>query len=331
MMSSPQPKIYFFPRLAKRVRREVRVRALLLTLPLLRVLPIEAGAALGWLAWYLAPRQRRLAREHLRLAFPDKSDRERDRIGRASFANLGRAALETARVDRLDIRAAVEMDPRDEALLRAAHAQGKGVVVVTGHIGAWELFARRIAELGLPCGTVAKEAQDPRLTALLREGRERSGLRLFWRGAPMSAREVLRFLTREGGVLGILIDQDTRVAGHFVPFFGRPAFTPRAAGDLAARLGAPMIFGCAHRVARGVHRMVLRTVEAERTGDRERDSLALTAAATCCVEDEVRSRPDEWVWMHPRWRTQKPDIAGKKQLETEQKNTLVRLDSGRAR
>jgi len=330
-MSRPAKNNYFFSGLAKRVRREGRVRALLLALPLLRVLPIEAGAALGWVAWYLAPRQRRLAREHVKTAFPDKSVRERDRIGRASFANLGRAALETARVDRLDIRAAVEMDPRDEALLRAAHAQGKGVVVVTGHIGAWELFARRIAVLGLPCGTVAKEAQDPRLTALLQERREGSGLRLFWRGAPMSGREMLRFLSRDGGLLGILIDQDTRVAGHFVPFFGRLAFTPRAAGDLAARLGAPMIFGCVHRVARGVHRLVLRSVEAERTGDRERDSVSLTAAATRCIEDEVRIRPDEWVWMHPRWRTQAPEIPEESQLGTEQKNALGRLDSGRTR
>jgi len=329
-MSRPEKKL-FFSRLAKKVRREVRVRALLLALPLLGVLPIEAGAALGWLAWYLAPRQRRLAREHLKIAFPDNSGRERDRIGRASFANLGRAALETARADRLDIRAAVQMDPRDEALLRAAHAQGKGVLLVTGHIGAWELFARRIAVLGLPCGTVAKEAQDPRLTALLKERRGRSGLRLFWRGAPMSGREMLKFLSREGGLLGILIDQDTRVAGHFVPFFGRLAFTPRAAGDLAARLGAPMIFGCAHRMARGVHRMVLRSVDTERTGDRERDSAALTAAATRCIEEEVRIRPDEWVWMHPRWRTQALDIAEERQLETEQKNTRGRLDSGRAR
>jgi KDO2-lipid IV(A) lauroyltransferase len=303
----------------------------LLALPVLRVLPVEAGAALGWLAWYLAPRQRRLARKHLTIAFPEKSARERDRVGRASFANLGRAALETARVDRLDIRAVVELDPRDEGLLRAAHAQGKGVLVVTGHIGAWELFARRLAVLGLPSGTVAKEAQDPRLTELLRDSRERSGIRLFWRGAPMSGRDMLRFLTGEGGLLGVLVDQDTRVAGHFVPFFGRTAFTPRAAGDLAARLDAPMIFGCAHRVARGVHRIVLRSVETQRTGDRERDSLELTAAATRCIEEEVRKRPDEWVWMHPRWRTQAPDIAREKQFETEQKNGLGRLDSGRAR
>jgi KDO2-lipid IV(A) lauroyltransferase len=293
----------------KRLRRELRVRALLLGLPLLRVLPLSAGAALGWLAWHLVPRQRRLAREHLEVAFPEKSERERARIGRRSFENLGRAVLETARAERLDIRRTVELGAAEEALLRAAHAEGKGVVVATAHIGAWELFARRVAALGIPCGTVAKEAHDPRLTALLERSREGGGVKVFWRGAPMSAREILRFLKSEGGIFGILIDQDTRVAGHFVPFFGRPAFTPRAAGDLAVHLGAPFLFACAHRVARGVHRMVVRRLDVPRTGDRDRDSLALTAAATLAIEEEIRKRPEEWVWMHPRWRTQPTDFS----------------------
>jgi KDO2-lipid IV(A) lauroyltransferase len=293
----------------KRFRRELRVRALLLVLPLLRALPLEAGASLGWLAWYLVPRQRRLAREQLSLAFPEKSARERDRIGRESFANLGRAALETARGERLDIVRTVQLGQREEELLRAAHAEGKGVIVVTAHIGAWELFARRMGALGIPCGTVGKEAHDPRITALLARSRETGGVRVFWRGSPLSAREILRFLKSEKGILGVLIDQDTRVAGHFVPFFGRPAFTPRAAGDLAVHLSAPLVFACAHRVARGMHRMVVRRIDVPRTGDRDRDSLALTVAATLAIEEEIRKRPEEWVWMHPRWRTQSSDIS----------------------
>src|SRR5215475_12018514 len=179
-MATGQKKNNLFFGAAKRVRKEVRVRALLVSPPLLRHLPLGAGAALGWLAWYAVPRQRRLAQEQLRIAFPEKTQRERDRIGRKSFANLGRTALETARGDRLDIKAVVPLDPRDEAVLRAAHAQGKGVLVATAHIGAWELFARRICALGLPCGTVAKEAHDPRITALLQRSREQSGLRVFW-------------------------------------------------------------------------------------------------------------------------------------------------------
>jgi len=299
------------PGVWKRLRRELRVRALILALPLLRVLPLAAGAALGWLAWYLAPRQRRLAREHLAIAFPERTASERDRIGRGSFANLGRGVLELARVERLDIQRTVELGAQEEQVLRSAHAEGKGVVIATAHIGVWELFARRMGATGIPCGTAAKESQDPRITALLQRSREGAGVKTFWRGSPMSAREILRFLKKEGGIVGVLIDQDTRVAGHFVPFFGRPAFTPRAAGDLAAHVGAPLLFACSHRVARGVHRMVVRRLEVERTGDRDRDSLALTEAATAAIEEEIRKRPDQWVWMHPRWRTQPFEIAGK--------------------
>ncbi|HZX96362.1 MAG TPA: lipid A biosynthesis acyltransferase [Myxococcales bacterium] len=297
--------------LGKRIRRELRVRALFLALPLLRVLPLPVGAALGWLAWYLVPRQRRLASAHLAIAFPEKNERERARVGRTSFANLAVSILESGRADRLDIAKTVELPADAEAVLRGALAQGKGVVVATGHIGAWELFARRVASLGIPAGTAAKEAHDPRITRLLDESRKRAGVRVFWRGAPLAAREMLRFL-RKGGILGILIDQDTRVAGHFVPFFGRPAFTPRAAGDLAAHVGAPLLVGGAHRVARGVHRIFFRTVAVDRTGDRDRDSLALTAAATEALESEIRAAPEEWVWMHPRWRTELPEISREK-------------------
>jgi len=302
-MNALQKKNNFFfgAEARKRFRRELRVRALLLALPLLSRLPPALGAVLGSLAWYLTPRQRRLARAHLAIAFPEKTIEERDRIGRRSFGNLGRAMLEAARGDVRD----VELDAADEAVLRSAHAQGKGVVVVTGHLDNWELFGRRITLLGMPCGTVAKEAQDPRLTELLRKSRESFGMRVFWRGSPLSGRELIRFV-KSGGILGILIDQDTRVAGHFVPFFGKLAFTPRAAGDLAVRLGAPMLFGCARRLAGNLHRVVFHRIETPLTGDRDRDSLALTAAATRAIENEIRANPSGWVWMHPRWRTQPP-------------------------
>ena len=214
----------------KRFRRELRVRVLLAALPLLRVLPLRAGAALGWLAWYLVPRQWRLAQAHLALAFPERSEGERARIGRASFVNLGLAALEAARADRLDIRKTVELGPDAERVLRAVQAKGNGVVLVTGHIGAWELFARRVAALGFPCGTVAKEAHDPRLTALLQRSREAAGVRVFWRGDPMSARQILRFL-RAGGMLGFLIDQDPKLIGARLRALGADA-------ELRRRLGA---------------------------------------------------------------------------------------------
>jgi KDO2-lipid IV(A) lauroyltransferase len=94
------------------------------------------------------------------------------------------------------------------------------------------------------------------------------------------------------------------VQGQFVPFFGRPAFTPRAASDLAVRTRAPVLFGCVHRVEPTRHRIVLRRIELPEEGDRERGSLALTAALTREIEAQIRLAPHEWVWMHRRWQTQ---------------------------
>ncbi len=297
--------------LRKRVRRELRVRALLFFLPLLGKLPhrlaVAIGGAVGSLAWYLVGSERQLALTHLALALPELTAVERARIGRASFANLGRSALELAAVAGLQHRLSqvVQLDDEGRTLLREAHAQGKGCVFVSCHVGNWELLARRIALEGFPCGTVAREAQDPRLTALLERSRQGAGVQVLWRGKPGLARALLRLL-RAGGFVGLLIDQDTDVRGYFVPFFGRPAFTPRAAGDLAVRTGAPMLFGCVHRVAPAVHRVVIRSIAVPASGDREADSLAATAAATRAIEEEVRRRPDEWVWMHRRWRTKEP-------------------------
>ena len=293
----------------KRLRREVRVRALLLAFPLLSRLPhrlaVAVGGAVGFLAWFLVAKERRLALAHLAIAFPALDERSRARIGRASFVNLGRSALELAAASALQPRlaAVAQVGPAEAKLLRAAHEAGRGVIFISCHVGNWELLARRIILEGYRAGTVAREAQDPRLTALLERSRRSAGLQTLWRGKPGLARELLRLL-REGAFVGLLIDQDIDAQGHFVPFFGRLAFTPRAAGDLAVRTGAAVVFGCIHREESTRHRVVIRRIPVPETGDRELDALSVTAAATRAIEEEIRARPDEWVWMHRRWRTQ---------------------------
>jgi Kdo2-lipid IVA lauroyltransferase/acyltransferase len=294
------------PGLSKRIRREARVRALLLALPLFSRLPhriaVALGAGLGWLAWYATPRHRALALRHLALAFPDRPERWRRRVGHASFVNLGRSALELASAERMDLESCVAFAPGSLEAIRSAHAEGRGVVAFSCHLGNWELLARRIALAGLPVGTIAREANDPRLTAVLERRRQATSIRSFWRGKTGAIREMFTHLKR-GGVLGALIDQDTGVASHFVPFFGRPARTPRAPADLAVRHGAAAIFAYIHRVAPSVHRVEITRLDAAPGGDREAGSLALTAAATEAIETAVRTHPEEWVWMHERWRT----------------------------
>ena len=298
-------------RVAKRIRRELRVRALLVLFPVLSRLPHRAavafGAAAGWLAWYVVPRHRRVALEHLAIAFPHRDTTWRARVGRASFANLGRSAMEVLVADRIDLARTVQFEAGSLEVLSAAHAEGRGVVAFSCHLGNWELLARRVASAGLPLATVAREARDPRLTALLERSRSLSGIASLWRGDPGAVRAMIRHI-RKGDIVAALIDQDTVVAGYFLPFFGREAFTPRAPADLALRTGAAVVFARTHRVAPAVHRITVSRAPLLPSGNAESDSLALSAWATREIEEEVRRRPEQWVWMHARWHTRPASI-----------------------
>jgi KDO2-lipid IV(A) lauroyltransferase len=294
----------------KRLRRALRVGALLAALPLLSRLPGWLRAPLaglvGTVAYCVVGRERRLALAHLAIAFPGWTERCRRACARASFVSLARSALEVAAADRLQprLRELVPLTEEDRALLAAAHAEGRGVLFASCHLGNWELLARRIALEGYACGTVAREAQDPRLSALLERSRAGAGVATLWRGSPGLARHLLRIL-RGGGFLGLLIDQDTDVQGCFVPFFGRLAHTPRAIGDLAARTGAPVLVGTTHREGE-LHRVTLRRITIPISDDRAEVSLQVNLLATRAIEDQVRAWPEQWVWMHRRWQ-RRPD------------------------
>jgi KDO2-lipid IV(A) lauroyltransferase len=186
--------------------------------------------------------------------------------------------------------------------LREAHARGKGVVCIAAHLGNWELHAWSVARHGLPLAAVGKENVDPRLNGLVDRFRSRGGLRNVWRGQPGAAVAMLRAL-RKGELLAMLIDQDTNVQNVFVPFFGRPAATPRAAADLVVRTGATALVCLNYRGDDGVYRASTEEVEVPRTGDDERDVVELTARFTARIEAAIRAHPEQWVWMHQRWKT----------------------------
>jgi Kdo2-lipid IVA lauroyltransferase/acyltransferase len=294
------------PPLRKRMRRELRVRVLLVVLPLLSRLPhraaVAVGAVLGWLGWYATSRHRALALRHLALAFPDRTEAWRRSVGRASFVNLGRSALELCIAPRIDLRGVIAFAPGSIETLRSLHEQGRGVVAFSCHLGNWELLARRVASEGLPVGTIAREANDPRLTALLERSRRATSVESFWRGKSGATRRIVRHLAG-GGVLAALIDQDTDVAGHFVPFFGKLARTPRAPADLALRYGSGVIFGRIHRIGPCRHQVEISPIEVGEGSDPEARSRALTEVVTAAIEAAVREHPEEWVWMHDRWRS----------------------------
>jgi KDO2-lipid IV(A) lauroyltransferase len=155
-----------------------------------------------------------------------------------------------------------------------------------------------------PLSVVAAPIEPPRLNDLIVSLRGRMGVRTIVRGMPGAARELIRVF-KEHRVLGILIDQDTEVEGAFVDFMGRPAWTPTAAAQMAIKFGAPVVFGYVQRCKGNRHTVTIEgPLELVRTGNDEQDVVTNTALFTKAIEKAIRNNPEQWVWMHRRWRRQ---------------------------
>lgn len=296
----------------KRTRRAARAAIIRAAVSLLALLPFPVafamGAALGRAAWWLSPRLRRDVRASLAVAFPEKSAAERDAIAIESVVNLGKVAGEAITMRRWAHRIDeyVEAPPEALATVQRAWARRRGIIFVLGHIGNWELTSR-LSRYVQPNAAIAKRSWHESLDRMAARFRADSGVGTFWRDDPATGRAMLK-LFRQGGALGILIDQDIKgVQSVFVPFFGRLAATPRAAADLALRFGAAvLVVTCARRGPRAAdgHRLdVVEVAYDAAAADREAEVIRITAACAAVQEEAIRRHPAEWVWMHQRWKT----------------------------
>jgi len=309
LSEQPRPAAAPLPPLAKRIKRAVRYFIVRAAIGAAGALPIRLAGRLGeWLgaaAFHVARRERRWALEHLARAFPELPEAERRALARRCFRHLGRCAFELCCVRQMDraFSSWIDFPAEDRAALERALQGKKGVVFVSGHVGNWELLGRTLGLTGYPTHTIAKESPDPRLTRLMARFREEGRIHVIWRGRDGAAKEMLRAL-RDGEILGIFIDQDTRVQSVFVPFFGHPASTPRAAADLALRSGAAVVIGFCRRQPDGRYRVSVEPVEPPIQDRSEAAAVALTARLTESIERTIRLSPEQWVWMHRRWKTQ---------------------------
>lgn len=298
------------PPLRKRIKRYLRYLLIRWTLFWLSLWPLalasRVGRAFGALAFALAGGERRKALESLETAFPNLSAEERHRLAKRCFQHLGQAAFEVACIRQIDRRMdeLVEWPADSRRVLDEALAEKRGVVFITGHVGNWELLARRVALAGYPAQSIAKETSDPNLTALVEKFRREGKVGSIWRGQGGAAKHMLRAL-KEGEILGLLIDQDTNVQNVFVPFFGKLAATPRAAADLALRTDAAVVVGFCQRQGEAPrYRLSMKRVRLEqKTGDKDADATALTALMSREIEAAITATPEQWVWMHRRWKT----------------------------
>ena len=273
------------------------------------VLADWAGAALGWVVARVGRPRWKVVSEHLRLAFPDRDEGWRRRVGRRCYVHFGREAVAMFRLAGMDA-AAVRKRARVVGIerLEAAAREGRGVVIVSAHLGNWEIGGAAVAAWGCPMDIVVARQRNERFDRHLTRARRRLGVGIIPRGE--ARRGVLRALA-EGRGVGIMGDQDARRAGVFATFFGRPASTARGPAVLAMRSGAEVITLFAMREPgwRPRYTVYLEPLAAEvpaRGGGaaaREKAVLALTQAFTSRIEERVRRHPGQYLWMHRRWKT----------------------------
>jgi KDO2-lipid IV(A) lauroyltransferase len=262
----------------------------------------RVGQAIGSLAWTLSRRDRRRALDHLALAYPELSETERRRLARDCFRHLGTVLGECLHLFHRDcafVGSIVEILGFEE--IETVRREGRPLVLFTGHCGNWELLGAAVNCRGVGMTVVARSLDEPEQQELLAGLRARFGTPTIERGSEGAARQLLGTL-RRGGALGMLIDQDSgKMEGVWVPFFGRLAFTPVGAAKIALKQKAAVVPVFIERLADGRHR-----VRFQPPLDLPDDPEAATALMTAKIEEQVRRRPEQWVWMHRRWRRQPP-------------------------
>jgi KDO2-lipid IV(A) lauroyltransferase len=265
------------------------------------------GHGLGDLAYWGLPGRRRIAVDNLARAFGARLGApERGALARANFRHLGETVLECCRLF-FGPAGAMHARVRIEGVehIKAALAEGRGALYLTAHFGNWELLAASHLGAGLPpLNVVIRPLDNPFLDALVARGRERGQLRLIPKRAAVKG--VQAALAR-GECVGILLDQNAGRQGVFVPFFGEAASTSRSLAVLALKTGAPVVPAFIHRVPDGDHQITLEPPLALcRTGQRDRDVVLNTARFTEVIERQVRTHPEQWFWVHRRWKTRPP-------------------------
>ena len=296
---------------APTVAHRVQYAAILVVVALLRTLGFARASAVGgWLGrlarWPFGVR-RRVVERHLRAVFPEWTEAQIQRTSRDAYDSIGRTFVESAVLPGASpetVRALVsEVEGWD--ILEAALADGKGVILVTGHLGNWELGGAYLNARGVPTGAIYRGMENPLFDAYVARGRAKLGAELI--RDLVAARRVPRALGA-GYVIAFLSDQDALgLASTFVPFFGRPARTPRGAGVFALRLRTPIIFASCTRLPNGTYRFAIEDVPVHDTGDREADIDRVVLTCNQALERHIRRTPGQYFWHHRRWKRQPPD------------------------
>ena len=268
------------------------------------------GISLGLLAYAIHPRLRRVGRRNLDLAFPGKGSREKKKILRGVYINLGRQLAEFClfpRYTKANVARVAVYDGFQN--FAEAESRGKGVVFLTAHLGGWEVASFAHSLYGHPMNIVMRPLDNPYVDGLVDRYRTLHGSRTF----PKQdfARGLLTAL-RQGETVGILMDTNMiPPQGAFVDFFGIPACTATGLARVAVHTESAIVpaFGVWDKHLAKYRICFEPALKLVSTGDDEADALANTALFTKVIETYVAKYPDQWLWVHRRWKTRPPGAA----------------------
>jgi KDO2-lipid IV(A) lauroyltransferase len=281
----------------------------------MRILPRgvarAVGAGIGSIALRALKRLRQVGMRNLGLAFPEMSEQEREELLRSVYRNLGHLLAEFCQMPKYSAESASRFI-RYEGLENylEARARGKGVLVLTGHLGAWELSSFYHSLMGMPMGMVIRRLDNPLVDEFVNRIRCQHGNRVIHKDD--FARGLIASM-RSGETVGILMDTNmTPPQGAFVPFFGVEACTALGMSRIAQKTGATVVPGFL-LWEESERQYVLRfgeALEVADSGDAEQDAIVNTAAFTAAIEGYIRRYPEQWLWMHRRWKTRPPGEKG---------------------
>lgn len=257
------------------------------------------GVALGWAASAIGIR-RSVMRSNLEIAFPGIPQKGKSTIIRRCFEHFGTVATSLSVVHKITASDCGNwLFPCGLEHLDRAVASGKGAIVVSGHLGNWEMVGTACARLGYPVSFVVTTQRNKLVQEWLDNVRRRAGVEIIPR--KQAIKGVLSALHRNR-IVAILIDQDAHEEGVFVPFFGKLSSTPRGPAVFHLRTGCPLIFMSSYRLPGERYKFVLETVDISEAQSQEEIMAKLTAR----LEQAIRVAPEQWFWMHKRWKSTPP-------------------------
>jgi len=262
------------------------------------------GRGLGRTVHLIIPSERKKAVEHLKIAFPEKDEKSLRKIAKNVFINIGMNFMELLWLPKFKekhLGKVVKFNGLET--LEKIQKKNTPVIIITGHIGNWELLAAAASLKGHEASVIARKQKDEWINRKIENLRSKWNVKTIWRNGENSSRQILSVL-KNRGTLALLVDQDTKIESVFVDFFGRSAYTPSGPAALSLRFNCELISAHIHRNGNRNHTITFDRIKPGKpSGNREKDILKRTQLFTKLIEDAIRECPDQWVWMHKRWKT----------------------------